>query len=221
MAQSAWFKTLFYLAVFVFVLYMSAHDYSILLSIGIVFVVSLLVFLPTFYYPLLLETRINRLESFFLKQKNKPSIYIYYVLANRLDEEANAIMNQLLLKHKRAGTLAIYKAAYGIYRKDMNAVREAIPDIQLAEYRNYYKTIVQMEDGEREQALATLESIKKPWMRFALLAELERKAGRIEKAVVYAKKAFSASRGVQRYVLYKEYEREFPQAIESRSNHLG
>lgn len=54
-------------------------------------------------------------------------------------------------------------------------------------------------------------------MRLALLVELEIKAGRYEAAIQHAKEAVNSSRGVHRYVLYKEYERVLPQAVEAIS----
>ncbi|MFE6076385.1 hypothetical protein ACFVQB_18070 [Paenibacillus sp. NPDC057886] len=124
-------------------------------------------------------------------------------------------MEQLMRKYKQATALAPYKAAYGVYRKDMASVRKALPNIRFSDYRAYYETILLSEDGESGQARERLESIKKPWMRSALLAEIELKAGHREAAIEHAKEALNSSRGVHRYVLYKEYERLLPQAVES------
>jgi hypothetical protein len=50
-------------------------------------------------------------------------------------------------------------------------------------------------------------------MKSALLAEIELKAGRHEAAIEHAREAVNSSRGVYRYVLYKEYERSLPQVV--------
>ena len=52
-------------------------------------------------------------------------------------------------------------------------------------------------------------------MRSALLAEIELQAGNSETAITHAREAVGASRGVQRYVLHKEYKRTLPQAVEA------
>ncbi|MGN7351768.1 hypothetical protein ACTHPJ_10615 [Paenibacillus amylolyticus] len=44
-------------------------------------------------------------------------------------------------------------------------------------------------------------------MRYALLAEIERRLGHPERAIQYAQEAVNASNGVERYMLVKEYER--------------
>lgn len=210
-------KIMFYFTIFVFLIFIRVNGYSQLITLGVVFVAGFLTFLLQFYYPLVLEKRIDRLESFLRKQKKKPAIYINFVFANRLEDEAKLVIDQLMSKYKQAKTQAYFKAAFGVYSKDMTTIREALPYIQKSDYRAYYETILLIENGESDQAYETLESIKKPWMRLALLVELEMKAGHYEAAIQYAKEAVNSSRGVHRYVLYKEYERVLPQAIEGIS----
>jgi hypothetical protein len=209
-----WWKISFYFALFVVILFMAINDYSPVLIVGTAVMATLIFFIIQFIYPLALEKRVDRVESFLRSQKNTPGLYINYVFANRLEDETRTIMEQLMSKYKQAAAQASYKAAYGVYRKDMTAVQEAVPFIRYSDYRAYYETILLSEDGESAQARKHLESIKKPWMRSALLAEIELKAGCIEAAVKHAREALNSSRGVQHYVLHKEYERILPQAVE-------
>lgn len=60
------------------------------------------------------------------------------------------------------------------------------------------------EDGQIEQAREHLLLIKKQWMRYALLAEIERRLGHRERAIQYAQEAVNASNDVERYMLVKE-----------------
>jgi len=196
---------------------MIVNGYSLIITFMVIVVAAFLSFLLLFYYPLLLEKRIDRLESFLSKQKKTPAIYINFVLANRLEDEARLIEEQLMSKYKQAEAQAQFKAAFGVYRKDMAAVRKAVPYIRKSNYRAYYETILLIENGESDQARKTLGSINKNWMRLALLVEIEIKAGRHETAIQYAREAINSSIGVHRYVLYKEYERVLPQAVEAIS----
>lgn len=211
---STWWKIIFYFFVFVFALFMTLNEYSPILIVGLVFVATIFAFSLFFYYPLLLEKRISRLESFLRKQKKTPAIYVHYVLANRLENEARVIMEQLMSKYKQRETRAIFQAAFGVYQKDMDMVREAVPYIQKPDYRVYYETTIQIDNGEMDRARDTLRSIKKHWMRLALLVDIEMKSGNQEAAIQYAREAVNSTRGVNRYTLYKEYERELPQAVE-------
>lgn len=215
--RSIGWKVLFYLTMFGFVLFMTVNEYSQLLTVGVVVVAAFLSVLLFFIYPLLLEKRIDRLESFLRKKEKNPAIYVHFVLANKLEDEARWVEEQLLKKYKQAETQAPFKAAFGVYHKDMATVREAVPYIRNSDYRAYYETILQIDDGKHDQARKTLESIRKPWMRLALLAEMEIRAGRHEAAIQNAKEALVSTRGVHRYVLYKEYERVLPQAVEAIS----
>ncbi|WP_310829028.1 hypothetical protein [Paenibacillus pedocola] len=203
-----------YSVLFVVVLFMALNDYSPIWIIGVTVVAGLIVFVTQFYYPAALDKRVDCVESFLRSQKKNPALYIQYVFANRLEDEAKMIMEQLMSKYKRATAQAPFKAAYGLYRKDMAAVQEAVPYIRYPDYRAYYETALLVEDGKSAQAREHLESIKKRWMRSALLAEMERKSGNSVTAVKHARDAVYFSRGVQRYVLHKEYERTLPQAVE-------
>ncbi|MDT9717684.1 hypothetical protein QVE09_02160 [Paenibacillus sp. ClWae2A] len=211
--RKSWGEFVFYLAVFVFVLFMSWNDYSLFLTLGAVLIAALIMFMLRFYYPLSLEKCIGRVEIFLREQQNTPGIYINYVLANRLDDEAELVMEQIMQKYKRKATQASFKAAYGFYRKDMFAVRQAVPHIGLSDYRTYYETILLLEDGKSNQARERLQSIKKQWMRSTLLAGLELKAENRDTAIQHAHEALNSSRGVNRYVLYKEYERVLPEVV--------
>ncbi|MCW3790184.1 hypothetical protein OM416_01265 [Paenibacillus sp. LS1] len=212
--RNSWAEFVFYLAVFVFVLFMTWNDYSLFLTIGVVLIATLIAFIKHVFYPLVFDKRIDRLESFLSKQQNTPGTYIIYVLANRLDDEVELVMEQIMQKYKRKSTQASFKAAYGLYRKDMFAIRQAVPHIGLSDYRTYYETILLLEDGRSDEARERLQSIKKKWMRSTLLAYIELKAENRNTAIQHAHEALNSSRGVDRYVLYKEYERVLPEVVE-------
>ncbi|AIQ47766.1 hypothetical protein R70723_19105 [Paenibacillus sp. FSL R7-0273] len=203
-----------YSVLFVVVLFLVLNDYSPVLIAGFTFMAILIAFTIQFYYPAVLDKRVDRVESFLRSQKNNPGLYIQYVLANKLEDEAKIVMEQIMGKYKRTTAQAPFKAAYGLYRKDMAIVQEAVKDIRYPDYRAYYEAAIMVEDGKSTEARKHLESIKKRWMRSALLSEIERRAGDIEAAVKHAREAVDASGGAQRYILHKEYERTLPQAVE-------
>ncbi|MGC5772847.1 hypothetical protein J4O75_10920 [Paenibacillus pabuli] len=194
-------------------MFMQINEYSLFLIVGVVAVTILIAFIKHVFYPLVFEKRIDRLEFFLSKQQNTPGTYIIYVFANRLDYEAELVMEQIMQKYKRRTTQAPFKAAYGLYRKDMFAIRQAVPHIGLSDYRTYYETILLLEDGQSDQARERLQSIKKKWMRSTLLAGIELKAENRDTAIQHGHEALNSSRGVNRYVLYKEYERVLPEVV--------
>lgn len=203
-------EVIFYAAVFIFTLVMVWNDQSIILVLGIVLFTTLIAFTFHIIYPMAWETRMDRLDAFLRNKKHKPYIYIFYATANRLDEEVEETIEKLMNNTTASkSTKANYQAAYGMYREDLFTVRKAVREMRRSDYRTYYETILLVEEGESERARVHLASIKKEWMRFALLAEIERRLNHLEQAREYAARAIHASRGVNRYIMTKEVERYY------------
>ncbi|WP_339839098.1 hypothetical protein [Paenibacillus sp. FSL R7-0272] len=191
-------------------LVMLLNDQSIFLVLGTVLVAGLIMFSIFVLYPMVWETRMDRLEVFLRRRQHAPYIYIIYATANRLDEEVELTMEKLMSNTSASkSTKANYQAAYGAYRKDLFTVRKAVREMRKSVYRTYYETFVLIEEGETERAREHLSSIKREWMRFALLAEIERKLNHYKEAEELAAQAVQASRGVHRYAMTKEYERYY------------
>ncbi|WP_076338039.1 hypothetical protein MHI37_25600 [Paenibacillus sp. FSL H8-0548] len=148
-----------------------------------------------------------------IKQRKKPALYLFYAAANQQDEEVEQLIGKLLIKYKQPNRQALYKAIHGMYRKNSAAVKSEIARIQPVEYRFYYETYFQIEEGDLETARANAAKISKLWMRAALLSEIEIKAGNRSEAISLARQALQSCRGVQRYLLHKNYERELPEAL--------
>ncbi|SEA65432.1 hypothetical protein SAMN03159332_2116 [Paenibacillus sp. 276b] len=208
MRMSRW-NVAFYSVVFVFVLVMLWNEQSVFLIVGTVLVATVIAFTIYVIYPMAWETRMDRVEAFLRKNHHTPYIYIFYVTANRLDDEVEFTMEKLRKQTTKKSRQAIYQAAYGAYRKDMTAVRQAVLQMRRSDYRTYYETFLLLEEEKSEQAREHLKSIRRQWMRSALLAEIERKLGRRELAIQHTKEAMNACKGVQRYTLTKEYERYY------------
>lgn len=141
-------KLFFYFVIFVFAVIMAANGYSPILTGGIALTVFLIGYMILFVYPFVLEKRVERVEDFLLSQKHKPGVYIHYVVANKIDDEVKTTMDKLMKKYKHSKALAVYKAAYGLYCKDMAAIGQAVPHIRYPDHRKYYETVLLLEEGE-------------------------------------------------------------------------
>ncbi|OMF27590.1 hypothetical protein BK133_19230 [Paenibacillus sp. FSL H8-0548] len=187
------------------------------LPIIYIFIAALLIVTVFIIWPhnhlIFRETNIKRLEKFLIKQRKKPALYLFYAAANQQDEEVEQLIGKLLIKYKQPNRQALYKAIHGMYRKNSAAVKSEIARIQPVEYRFYYETYFQIEEGDLETARANAAKISKLWMRAALLSEIEIKAGNRSEAISLARQALQSCRGVQRYLLHKNYERELPEAL--------
>lgn len=183
--------------------------YVFLIALGLV---GLILIFP-FYYMLLVETRIDRLEKFLKKQHNNPELYLSYLMVNNRFEETEALLERMLIKHKNPSRQALYKAMYAAHQKNTVELKNILPDIQLERYRNYYEAYVLMDEGHLERARSLITATTKPWMRDSLLSEIELKAGNRQEAISYARQALLGCKGVQRYMTYKNYERYLPEAL--------
>ncbi|MFD0590150.1 hypothetical protein ACFQZE_19385 [Paenibacillus sp. GCM10027627] len=179
----------------------------------ITWVYVMLVLLVPYLYLLLWETRIDKIENYLLKQKKHRALYFYYLLANGMDQELQSVLSELEAKTKNRQKLALIHAAYGIFKKDSALVKSTLGHISSETYRNYYSAYVQISEGNLADAHITIESLPKPWMKMVMLSAMELNAGNRSKAAEYAKQALHTSRGLQRYVNHRAYERELSEAL--------
>lgn len=164
-------------------------------------------------YPLLriafFETDIEKIERFLLKNKKKPSFYIIYALANKLDDQVDQTTEKLLQTTKNKARQAAYKVVHALYFEDIFTAKREVKNIASAQYKSYYQAIIALEESDMEAADRLIEEVSSQWMKYALLAEFEKKKNNIEEAKNYASKALNETKGLQYYSLYKTYEREF------------
>jgi len=193
---------------------LSSLDINIIYSFISSFVIVILFLGLPLFHTLLRETNVNRLEKFLIGQRKNPAFYILYASANRQDDEVERLVNQLLLKYKQPHRQALYKAFYGAYHKDVAAAKSQIIHIRPMDYQHYYDAYVHIEENNMELARMSTARVSKPWMRCSLISEIELKSGNRSVAVAYAREALLSCRGLQRYVLYKYYERDLPEAVE-------
>ncbi|GKU78099.1 hypothetical protein [Paenibacillus sp. L3-i20] len=163
----------------------------------------------------MIETRIDRLEKYVIKLRKKPEINLIYAIAHKQDEEVTRAFNQLLAKHYNPQKQAVYKAIYGGYQKNITQYKAEIATIHSPKYRGYYETFVHIEEGNLALARKTAVNVPSVSMQHVLYAEIELQSGNRLEAIAQAKKALHSSKGLQLYQIYKEYERELPEALET------
>lgn len=184
-------------------------------QIGNIFIIALVVLsiLLVVLYPMLhtilFETNISKIERFLLKNKKNPNLYMIYALANELDEEVRGLTEKLLQKYKNRSRQAMYTVGKALYFKDIEEAKLHINQISQLSYRLYYQSIILIEEGDFDGAVKMIEEVSTKWMKDALLAELEKKRNNLPNAKKYANQAKLHSKGLQRYLLHKTYEREF------------
>ncbi|HHY72151.1 MAG TPA: hypothetical protein GX497_02770 [Bacillus bacterium] len=177
--------------------------------VGAVIVLILVGVMYPLLHAVLLETDIDKIERFLLKNKRNPNFYIIYALANGLDEDVKNVTEKLLQKYKSPSRQANYKIAEALYFKDIPVIRSQLGHIKNPPYQSYYRAIILLEDDDIDGANKVIEKISSKWMKNALMAEREKKLNNLSAAKSYAEQAILHSKGLQRYLLQKTFELEF------------
>ncbi len=182
-------------------------------TISLVVLVILVLVLYPLVYTSFFGTNIDKIEQFLLKNKKNPNFYIIYALANKRDEEVEDLTDKLLHKTKQESRQSMYRVVKALYFKDVNEAKSHVHLIKQETYRLYYQAGILLEEEDLEGASKVIDEMphSPKWMKDALLAQLEQKRNNIPEAKKHANNAISQAKGLQRYVLYKTYEREFGQ----------
>ncbi|WP_068534437.1 hypothetical protein [Paenibacillus glacialis] len=192
---------------------LSMRNISTVYIVSVAILIAILSIMLPYIHMVLQETNLVRLEKFLIRQRKNPALYLFYAIANKQDEEVRILIDRLLVKYKHPQKQALYKAIYGTYRKNITTVKNEVSLIQSVQFRYYYETYVYIEEGNLELARATTAKVSKPWMKNSLLSEIELQTGNRPEAIELARQALQSSRGLQRYIVYKNYERELPEAV--------
>jgi hypothetical protein len=176
---------------------------------GLVFLLIVAIVFYPILHTVLFETNIDKIERFLLKNRKNPNFYMIYALANENDEEVKDITDMLLKKYKQESRQAMYKVVQALYFKDIAEAKLHINKIKPLHYRSYYQSSILLEEGDLDGAVELMEKLPSQWMKDAILAEHAKKLNNLPTAKDYANKAMLSSKGLQRYLLYKTYEREF------------
>lgn len=203
-------KTIFvYVLVFIISLIMSILEISLYITFAVITLVVLSLIIFPFFYTVLLETNIQKIEKFLINGKKDPNFQLTYGLANKIDSDVEEAIEKLLKKYKQKHRQALHKVIYALYKNDLTTVKEEIEEIKPPVYKYYYQALALLEEGNIEEAKQAMDHVTTPWMKSALLSELENKRNNVEQAKLHATEAMEQVKGMQRYLLVKTYEREF------------
>jgi hypothetical protein len=177
---------------------------SVVISIFVIFSLSLYLFV----YPIYLEKNVKKIESYLEKKRKNPLFKLYYGMGNRIDQDVKEATEILLRKYKQPARQAMFKTLYALYEDDILRVKNDIEQIQPPQYKYYYQAIVAIEGGKIELAAELRDQVKKEWMKHSLAAGIAKKDGHQEEYIVEIQKAYEKTRGLQRYMIFKQFEQD-------------
>nr|WP_309098329.1 hypothetical protein [Fredinandcohnia onubensis] len=159
-----------------------------------------------FIYPIYWEKNVRKIESYLEKRRKNPAFKLYYGMGNRIDQDVQEATVALLRKYKDPARRALFKTLHALYEDDILRVKKDIEDIHPPQYKAYYQAIVAVEEGKLEQAAEFGNQVKSEWMKHALASGIAKKKGDHGEYVAEIQKAYEKTRGMQRYIIYKQYE---------------
>jgi hypothetical protein len=199
-----------YLILFVVVLGLS-FTYGYFSVNSTVFFISmvgvLIVYLYVVLLPILFSNNIVKIEAFILKNQKKPFYYFLYTMANNLDDKVEDAMKKVMAKYKSPTRQAFFLTSYSLYKHDVEGAKANIEKIQPQKNRDYYRALICIEEGKLDEALSIADHVHSDWMKHTLRAEVYLMEGKQDQAKPYAKQAFDETNGLQKYSLYKNFEK--------------
>jgi hypothetical protein len=163
-------------------------------------------FLPFLYYAYVAKNS-KSLESFLRRRKRDPYCRFIFAIGNKNDKEVIEAYRMLIRKKKYKNHFPLFTVIFSLYFEKTDGLEEEVNKIKPTQIRLYYEIMLMIQKTEGKRIEKEIYTIKRKWMKEALLAELERKRGRVDKEIGHAKSALKAARGLQYYILKKEYER--------------
>lgn len=179
------------------------------------YLIALLLIISVSWYmyvqisPILFSKDVHKSEKFILKHQKNPMYHFYYAIANNLDDEAEAALAKFNAKYKNSHRQALMNTTFALYRNDVSGAKKHAVSIKPPVYRTYYEALIAVKSRQYEGAKRLAEQLPKGWMKESVLSEVSHKQGNKTSAKKHAESAYEQTRGLQRYLIYKNNETFF------------
>lgn len=184
-------------------------SYPTMLNIFICYILVLILMYITALVHINTTRNIKKMDKLFKKNKKHPYYSFIYGISNKDDKRVIASYRKLIKQKKYQSQYPLFTIIFSLYFDKTLGLKEEVEKIKQPESRDYYQTLVFIKDNNLEEAEKLVKTIKKKWMKEALLAEIALIKGEGEMAKKHAKSALKHTKGIQYYTLKKTYEREF------------
>lgn len=181
---------------------------SLIISILIYFIIAYFIGY-TFLRMHLGKGNVKSTERFLLKSKKNPIYQLYYGLANGLEEEVDEAIQKINKRPYPSTVKKQHQLIHATFHGQIEDMEKLLKGMKRSTFTLYYQTIHSMLVNNLDEARQLIDQNPKLWMREALTAELLMKENRKEEAFNHAHVALLKTRGIQRYVLIRTWEREW------------
>ena len=175
---------------------------------GIIVVFYIVVTLGWPLYILYVSKDMKKIDAFLTKHKKNVFFQYAYAVGHESDEVIIHTIETILQTQKQPKMQAIYAANLAVWQQDVEALNRLAIHLPTADYVNYYTGHALLLEGNSEQALSLASSIRRQWMKHALLASIAKQSGDQTAFQREAELATTHARGVQHYVLVSLFQRQ-------------
>lgn len=173
----------------------------------IVVILYLFVTLGWPLYILYITKDTKKIDSFLIKNKSNAFFKYAYAVGHESDEVVIETIETILETQKQPKMQVIYAANLAVWQKDAEALHRLAIHLPTADYVNYYTANALLLEGNIEGAQTLAPSIRKAWMKHALLASIAKQLGDPTALQREVELATSHASGVQHYVLISLFSR--------------
>jgi hypothetical protein len=148
----------------------------------------------------------DKIEKYLMKKKHEPYYGFILELANGNLPEAKRQLDDLDKKWKGKKT-AIFRAQYYLRAGNTLKAKEEVALIDQVELKHYVLATIAVEEKDNKTVEALIPKLHKDWMKLAIEIEQALKRKNYTVAKEKKEKALEITKGLQYYMLFKEYEK--------------
>ncbi|QFT88568.1 hypothetical protein FIU87_07935 [Bacillus sp. THAF10] len=152
-----------------------------------------------------LSRDVEKIEKYLEKKRREPYYGFVLELANGDLGKAKNELEELERKWKGKKT-AVFWAQYHLKAKNLEKAKEIVEKVEQTDIRTYIQAGILIEEKRFKQAEDLIALLPKDWMKLAMQLEIAQKKKDIALAKQKRQEVLSVTKGLQYYMLYKEFE---------------
>jgi hypothetical protein len=156
---------------------------------------------------------VKKIEQLLLKNKKNPFYRFYFGVANGIEKDVDESIKKINQGFHLPSVKNQHQLIHAYFHQRPEEMEKLINGMRKSAFTLYYQAALSILINDLEGARSYIEQNPKMWMREALTTEILIKENRKEEALIHARKALLKTKGIQRYVLIRNWEREWAMVL--------
>ncbi|MGM7724672.1 hypothetical protein [Metabacillus sp. Hm71] len=152
---------------------------------------------------------VEKIEQLLLKNKKYPFYRFYYGIANGIEKDVDESIRKINQGFHLPSVKKQHQLIHAYFHEQPEEMEKILNGMRKSAFTLYYQAARSILINDFEGARSYIKQNPKMWMQEALTTELLVKENRKEDAFNHARNALSKTKGIQRYVLLRSWEREW------------